>query len=130
MASTSNELFEAIDAGDVGRVDAILDDDPAAASSRDASGVSALMRALYRFDKALTESVRRRVDILDVFEASGFGDVDRLTAAPQRRALVGELPTPATGSRRCTSPPSSAGPRRRRSSSIEVPRSTPSAAGG
>lgn len=79
MASTSNELFEAIDAGDVGRVDAILDDDPAAASSRDASGVSALMRALYRFDKALTESVRRRVDILDVFEASGFGDVDRLT---------------------------------------------------
>ena len=34
MASTSDELFEAIDAGDVGRVDAILDDDPAAASSR------------------------------------------------------------------------------------------------
>jgi uncharacterized protein len=82
MASASDELFQAIEAGDVGRVDAMLADDPAAASSRDASGVSALMRALYRFDKALTESVKRRVDVLDVldvFEAAAFGDVDRLT---------------------------------------------------
>lgn len=79
MASTSDQLFEAIEAGDVGRVDSMLDDDPAAASSRDATGVSALMRALYRFDKGLVEAVKRRVDILDVFEAAAFGDVDRLT---------------------------------------------------
>ena len=79
MANTSNELFEAIEAGDVGRVDAMLDADPPLASSRDASGVSALMRARYRFDKALTEAVKRRLDVLDVFEAAAFGDVDRLT---------------------------------------------------
>ena len=78
MASTQ-ELFEAIEAGDVARVDVILDADPALASSRDASGVSALMRALYRFDKPLIETVKRRVDELDVFEAAAFGDVDRLT---------------------------------------------------
>jgi ankyrin repeat protein len=79
MASTPEELFEAIEAGDVGGVDAMLEDDPAAASSRDASGVSALMRALYRFDIALVDTVRRRVGVLDVFEAAAFGDVDRLT---------------------------------------------------
>jgi ankyrin repeat protein len=79
MASTPEELFEAIEAGDVARVDAILDEDPSLAFSRDASGVSALMRARYRFDKALTESVKRRVDTLDVFEAASFGEVDRLT---------------------------------------------------
>src|SRR5687767_13993331 len=79
MANTSDELFEAIEAGDVGRVDAILESDPPLASSRDASGVSALMRARYRFDKALTEAVERRLDVLDVFEAAAFGDVDRLT---------------------------------------------------
>jgi ankyrin repeat protein len=78
MASTPDELFDAIEAGHVGRVDAMLDDDPSAASARDASGVSALMRALYRFDKALIESVKRRVEVLDVFEAAAFGDVDRL----------------------------------------------------
>jgi uncharacterized protein len=79
MASTSDELFEAIEAGDEVRVDTKLDADPALASSRDASGVSALMRALYRFDKPLIETVKKRVDELDVFEAAAFGDVDRLT---------------------------------------------------
>lgn len=79
MASTHDELFEAIEAGDVGGVDAILDADPAAATARDASGVSALMRALYRFDKGLVDTVKKRVDELDVFEAAAFGDVDRLT---------------------------------------------------
>lgn len=79
MASNPDELFEAIEAGDVGRVDAILDDDPPLASSRDAGGVSALMRALYRFDKPLIDAVRKRVETLDVFEAATFGDLDRLT---------------------------------------------------
>jgi uncharacterized protein len=87
VASTSDELFEAIEAGDVGRVDAMLDADRSLASSRDASGVSALMRAVYRFDKALTETVKRRVDTLDLFEAAAFGDVDRLTA------LLGDEPS-------------------------------------
>ena len=90
MASTPDELFDAIEAGDVGRVDAMLDEDPTLASSRDASGVSALMRARYRFDKALTEAVKRRVDVLDVFEAAAFGDVDRLTELLARRTVAGE----------------------------------------
>jgi uncharacterized protein len=79
MASTPEELFEAIEAGDDARVKTVLDADPALASSRDASGVSALMRAFYRFDKPLIETVRGRVDALDIFEATAFGDVDRLT---------------------------------------------------
>ena len=87
MASTPDELFDAIEAGDVGRVDAMLDDDPTLATSRDASGVSALMRARYRFDKALTEAIKRRVDVLDVFEAAAFGDLDRLSE------LLGDEPS-------------------------------------
>jgi len=79
MASTPEELFEAIEAGDDARVKTVLDADPALASSRDASGVSALMRAFYRFDKPLIETVRGRVDALDIFEAAAFGEVDRLT---------------------------------------------------
>jgi len=87
MASTSDELFEAIEAGDVGRVDAMLDADPPIAIARDASGVSALMRALYRFDEGLTEAIERRVTSLDIFEAAAFGDVDRLTE------LLGDEPS-------------------------------------
>jgi ankyrin repeat protein len=90
MASTPDELFEAIDAGDEAHVDTMLDADPVLASSRDKSGVSALMRALYRFDKPLIETVKRRVEVLDVFEAAAFGDVDRLTE------LLGDEPSLVT----------------------------------
>jgi ankyrin repeat protein len=79
MASTSEDLFDAIEAGDDARVKTLLEADPALASSRDTSGVSAMMRALYRFDKPLIDTVKRQIDALDVFEAAAFGDVDRLT---------------------------------------------------
>jgi ankyrin repeat protein len=79
MASTLEDLFDAIEAGDDARVKTLLEADPTLASSRDTSGVSALMRALYRFDKPLIDTVKRRVDELDIFEAAAFGDVDRLT---------------------------------------------------
>jgi ankyrin repeat protein len=79
MANTYEGLFDAIEAGDVAAVRAIVDADPAAAASRDAQGVSALMRARYRFDRELVDAIRDRVDELDVFEAASFGDLERLT---------------------------------------------------
>jgi len=78
MASTSDDLFAAIEAGDIGGVETILDGDPAAGDTRDEAGVSALMRALYRFDPGLVEIVRANAGVLDVFEAAALGDVDRL----------------------------------------------------
>lgn len=80
MASTSDELFAAISRGDVERVRALLAEDPALATTRDEQGVSVLMQARYRFDRGLVEAVRARLDELDVFEATTFGDLDRLTA--------------------------------------------------
>jgi len=77
VASTSEDLFAAIEARDVGRVRSILAEDPALASARDGEGVSALMQARYRFDRALVEAVKAHVSELDIFEAASFGDVDR-----------------------------------------------------
>ncbi len=78
MASASEDLFAAIDAGDVDRVGAILDADPSLATARDHEGVSALLRSRYRLDRGLAEAVKARVAELDVFEAATFGDLDRL----------------------------------------------------
>jgi len=78
MASASDELFAAIDAGDVDRVGAMLDVDPSLAMTRDDEGVSALLRARYSLDRTLAEAVKARVAALDAFEAATFGDVDRL----------------------------------------------------
>jgi ankyrin repeat protein len=80
MASTSEGLFAAIEAGDADRVRAILAEDPALAAARDAAGVSALMQARYRFDPALVDAVRAHVRDLDVFEATSLGELDRLAA--------------------------------------------------
>lgn len=90
MTSTSEELFIAIEAGNVGGVGSILDADPSAGSARDGSGVSALMRALYRFDPYLVEIVKARAGAFDVFEAAALGDVDRL------RSVLDDEPSGAT----------------------------------
>jgi ankyrin repeat protein len=78
MASASEDLFAAIDAGDVDRVRAMLAADSSLALARDHEGVSALLRARYRRDRALVEAVKARVASLDAFEAATFGDLDRL----------------------------------------------------
>ena len=79
MASTPDDLFGAIEADDVAAVQELLEADPSLVSARDAQGVSPLMRARYRQDRALAHTVLERVAALDVFEAAAFGDVDRLT---------------------------------------------------
>jgi ankyrin repeat protein len=78
MASTAEDLFDAIEAEDAARVRAILADEPGLGEARDEHGVSALMRALYRFQPTLVEAVREHVGRLDVFEAATVGDTDRL----------------------------------------------------
>lgn len=89
MASTG-ELFAAIDAGDAAAVAAIVRGDPTLAGARDTEGVSALMRARYRFDPTLVDAVMVGSPELDVFESAAFGDLDRLTA------LLDQDPTLAT----------------------------------
>ena len=79
MTSTSADLFDAIEQGDTTRVRTILAADPTLAGTRDREGVSALMRARYRMDKDLIQMVQEHLHELDIFEASTFGDLDRLT---------------------------------------------------
>jgi uncharacterized protein len=77
VAST-DELFSAIEAGDVDAVRALLAADPSVAAARDAEGVSALMRARYRSDRGLTQAILEAAPNLDAAEAATFGDLDRL----------------------------------------------------
>lgn len=89
MASTDG-LFQAIDDEDLARVRSLVDSDPSIATARDPQGVSALMRARYRRDKAIANAILPHVPELDVFEAASFGDLDRLTQ------LLTDDPSPAT----------------------------------
>jgi adenosylhomocysteine nucleosidase len=84
---TDAELIAAVRDGDVTRVAELVAARPELAGSRDLDGVSALMLARYRLDRAVTDVLLQADPDLDVFEASALGYVDRL------RARLDEDPT-------------------------------------
>ncbi|HEX5015906.1 MAG TPA: ankyrin repeat domain-containing protein [Candidatus Limnocylindrales bacterium] len=69
---TADDLFAAIDAGQLDAVRAIVAGDPSVASSRDGDGVSAVMHALYRGQRPAAEATAEHVPSLDVFEAASL----------------------------------------------------------
>ena len=75
---TREELFDAIDAGDVGRLDALLSAQPTLAGERDDEGVSAALHARYRNDHDAVARLLAASPELDVFDASGLGEMARL----------------------------------------------------
>jgi ankyrin repeat protein len=84
------KLLAAIDAGDVDGVAAILAADPTLAASLDSDGVSLVMHALYRNQRAAAEAVAACLPALDVFEAAAL---DRAAAVRQLLAADPGLAT-------------------------------------
>jgi len=77
---TDAELIAAVKDGDAARVAELVAAEPDLATSRDLNGVSALMLARYRFDRAVTDALLLGDPELDIFEAAALGYVDRLRA--------------------------------------------------
>ena len=69
--------FELLAAGNIDGLQRLLEGDPTAAASRDASGVSLLMQALYRGHRPLAEAIAANKE-LDIFEAAALGKLARL----------------------------------------------------
>ena len=76
--ATPGDLIAAVTAGDTERVRELLAADPSLVSARDEAGVSAVLLARYRFDRATTDALLAADPELDVFEAAALGYVDRL----------------------------------------------------
>jgi ankyrin repeat protein len=84
---TASDVLEAVLNDEVARVGAILAESPELASSRDRDGVSALMHARYRSNRAMLDALLATDPDLDVHEAAALGYLDRL------RGLVGDDPS-------------------------------------
>ena len=72
-------IFDSIRDGDLDAVEAAIKEDPAAASTRDASGLSAVRAALYAHKQEVADVLLEAGPELDVFDAAAAGDTDRLT---------------------------------------------------
>src|SRR5512147_1183862 len=77
---TDADLIAAVNDGDATRVTELVTAQPELVASRDMRGVSALMLARYRMDRAVTDALLGADPELDVFEATALGYVDRLRA--------------------------------------------------
>jgi ankyrin repeat protein len=75
---TDQELIDAVNADDAGRVAELIAADPALASARDRDGVSAIMLSRYRSVRATTDALLAADPELDIFEATTLGYIDRL----------------------------------------------------
>ena len=80
LTPTLDTILEAVKAGDLAQVQALLAADPALVAERDAQGISALLHAQYRGRADIVALLRAAAPTLDVFEASALGDIERLRA--------------------------------------------------
>jgi adenosylhomocysteine nucleosidase len=77
----ASEMMAAVAAGDTAGVQRLLAADPALASARGDDGVSAVLLARYRFDRATVDAILAADPEIDVFEAAALGRLDRLDPA-------------------------------------------------
>ena len=77
------DVIAAVQAGDIENLRKLLQKDSSLASSRDATGVSALMHALYRRRADIVDSLVSAGPVLDIFEATAAGRADRVSAVLQ-----------------------------------------------
>lgn len=86
-----SDIFEAIAAGDLGRVTTIVEADAAALDARNEQGASPIVYAMYMRRADMLPPMLAHATRLDAFEAAAVGDAVRLTALIEAdRALVDE----------------------------------------
>jgi uncharacterized protein len=83
MASPS-DVIAAVHAGDIEKIQSLLQDDSSLASARNERGVSALMHAYYRGRKDIAELILNSRSDLDLFEATAAGKARGVSAILDR----------------------------------------------
>ena len=73
------ELFDAIKAGDLARVNALVGRDASLAAARDGKGLSAVLLARYHFKLDVLQALLAAKPTLDIFEAAAVGETSRVS---------------------------------------------------
>jgi len=85
----TDEFLDAIQKGNLSKIDQLLATNPALASSKAKNGVSAILLALYYGHQDIAQAIAAKKGGLDIFEASVPGKLERLkNLIEQDRALV------------------------------------------
>jgi ankyrin repeat protein len=71
-------FFDAIKTGDISRVEALLEADPALASAKDEKGVSAVLTSIYRNQRDIRDLLIAAGADLEIHDAAAAGRIDRV----------------------------------------------------
>jgi ankyrin repeat protein len=73
----TDEFLEAIQKGNLSKVNQLLETNPALANTKAKDGTSAILLALYIGQRNIAEAISVKKNELDIFEASTLGELDR-----------------------------------------------------
>lgn len=90
----ASELFAAIKAGDLPRVEAMLAADPVLMGTRDEGGISAVLTAAYWQQPAILAALLARSPALDCYEAAAVGAAGRLDELLRAEPALLDAPAP------------------------------------
>lgn len=90
----ASELFAAIKAGDLPRVEAMLAADPALMGTRDEGGISAVLTAAYWQQPAILAALLAGGPALDCYEAAAVGAAGRLDELLRAEPALLDAPAP------------------------------------
>src|SRR3989442_11275742 len=78
LSMQTDEFLEAIQKGNLPKINQLLDTTPILASSKTKNGVSPILLALYQGHQDIARTIAAKKDELDVFEASVLGKLDQV----------------------------------------------------
>ncbi len=84
----SEKFRQAVQAGDLATVTAMLDRDPSLLYARDVDGVSVYTLACLKGQSKIAEELERRGLVLDIFEAAASGNTKRVDELSKENALI------------------------------------------
>jgi ankyrin repeat protein len=90
----TDEFLEAIQKGNLSKVNQLLETNPALAHSKAKDGTSVILFALYRGQRNIAEAITAKKTELDIFEASTLGKLDRAKSLIDRNPSLASAYSP------------------------------------
>ena len=90
----TDEFLDAIQKGNLSKIDQLLATSPALASSKAKNGVSAILLALYYGHQDIAQAIAAKKGGLDIFEASVLGKLERLKSLIEQDSALVETYSP------------------------------------
>src|SRR5712691_12005373 len=94
LSMQTDEFLDAIQKGNLSKINQLLAANPALANSKAKDGTSVILLALYHGQRNIAEAITAKKTELDIFEASTLGKLDRTKSLIDRNTSLASAYSP------------------------------------